>query len=84
MNKQLPRLYPLEFIAINSNLFVYLGKYQEAECIIDDSFHGNMVLDTVAYNTYIKAMLDSGHGNISNYCMHQTAVVVLFDHANTY
>lgn len=37
--------------------------------MIDDSFHGNVELDTVAYNTFIKSMLDAGR-NISNYFMH--------------
>jgi len=63
-------LGPLQFFTIDSIQFLYLGKYQEAECIIDDSFHGNVELDTVAYNTYIKSMLDSGYGIISNYFIH--------------
>lgn len=32
----------------------------EAERIIYDSFNSNMELDTVAYNTYIKSMLEAG------------------------
>ncbi|KAK8969819.1 Pentatricopeptide repeat-containing protein [Platanthera guangdongensis] len=41
------------------------GMFQKAELLIYDSFSTNADLDTVAYNTYIKAMLDSG-GKLSS------------------
>jgi len=40
--------------------FYGAGKFQDAECIIQDSFQSEVALDTVAYNTYIKSMLESG------------------------
>ncbi|XP_020240766.1 pentatricopeptide repeat-containing protein At5g27270 isoform X2 [Asparagus officinalis] len=56
-------------ISVLVNALSKNGKYQEAECMIDDSFHGNMELDTVAYNTFIKSMLDAGklHSAVSIY-----------------
>ncbi|VAI61612.1 unnamed protein product [Triticum turgidum subsp. durum] len=36
------------------------GKFQEVENIIHGCFHGEVELDTVAYNTFIKSMLESG------------------------
>lgn len=36
------------------------GKHQEAEDIIIESFKRSFELDTVAYNTFIKAMLEAG------------------------
>lgn len=36
------------------------GKFQEAENIIHCCFNGEVELDTVAYNTFIKSMLESG------------------------
>ena len=36
------------------------GKFQEVENIIHGCFHGEVELDTVVYNTFIKSMLESG------------------------
>lgn len=36
------------------------GKHQEAENFIHSSLKDNLELDTVAYNTFIKAMLEAG------------------------
>lgn len=36
------------------------GRYTEAEAIIHNSLRANLELDTVAYNTFIKAMLQAG------------------------
>lgn len=38
----------------------FAGKHQEAEFIIRKSLEGSFELDTVAYNTFIKAMLEAG------------------------
>jgi pentatricopeptide repeat protein len=40
------------------------GKFQEAENVIHDCFSGEVELDTVVYNTFIKSMLESGMDNI--------------------
>lgn len=37
------------------------GKYRLAENVIRDCIDNKMELDTVAYNTFIKAMLDAGY-----------------------
>ena len=37
-----------------------LGMHREAEDVINRSFRDNVVLDTIAYNTFIKAMLEAG------------------------
>ncbi|XP_020581510.1 pentatricopeptide repeat-containing protein At5g27270 isoform X2 [Phalaenopsis equestris] len=47
-------------ISILVNAFSKHGMFQNAERLIYGSFDTDTVLDTVAYNTYIKAMLDSG------------------------
>ncbi|KAK8939147.1 Pentatricopeptide repeat-containing protein [Platanthera zijinensis] len=47
-------------VSILVNAFSKNGMFQKAELLIYDSFSTNADLDTVAYNTYIKAMLDSG------------------------
>lgn len=36
------------------------GRYAEAEDIIHNSLRANLELDTVAYNTFIKALLEAG------------------------
>lgn len=36
------------------------GNYREAENVIRNSLEDSLKLDTVAYNTFIKAMLDAG------------------------
>lgn len=51
--------YCLPWFYINCYNLV-IGKHQEAENIIHNSFQGDVELDTVAYNTYIKAMLEAG------------------------
>lgn len=38
----------------------FSGKHQEAENIVQRSLEENLELDTVAYNTFIKAMLEAG------------------------
>lgn len=38
----------------------FSGKYREAENVIRDNLINNLELDTVAYNSFIKAMLDAG------------------------
>uniref|UniRef100_A0ACD5XWL2 Uncharacterized protein n=1 Tax=Avena sativa TaxID=4498 RepID=A0ACD5XWL2_AVESA len=36
------------------------GRFQEAEDVIQGCFHGEVELDTVVYNTFMKSMLESG------------------------
>lgn len=36
------------------------GKHRDAEEMIDLNLQDNLGLDTVAYNTFIKAMLEAG------------------------
>lgn len=38
----------------------FVGKHREAEFIIRKSLEDSFELDTVAYNTFIKAMLEAG------------------------
>ena len=38
----------------------FTGKHKEAEDVVQRSLHDNVLLDTVAYNTFIKAMLGVG------------------------
>lgn len=57
----LPRCYSSAniyhaIIIINSSP----GNYQEAEKVIHKSLEDGLELDTVAYNTFIKAMLHAG------------------------
>lgn len=47
-------------ISIGNNSKSSPGKHKEAENIIHKSFEGSLELDTVAYNTFIKAMLVAG------------------------
>ncbi|THG09889.1 pentatricopeptide repeat-containing protein At5g27270 isoform X2 [Camellia sinensis] len=44
-------------ISMLVNALINGGKYREAENVIHGSFRDNLELDTVAYNTFIKAML---------------------------
>lgn len=49
------------FFIITVLLFCWIsGKYHEAESIINGSFCDRVELDTVAYNTCIKSMLEAG------------------------
>ncbi|KAL6972238.1 hypothetical protein U1Q18_031926 [Sarracenia purpurea var. burkii] len=47
-------------ISMLVNTLISSGKHREAEDVIHSSFRDNMDLDTVAYNTFIKAMLEAG------------------------
>lgn len=47
-------------ISISNNSSPSAGKHREAENIICESLEGCSELDTVAYNTFIKAMLGAG------------------------
>lgn len=47
-------------ISISNNSSPSAGKHREAENIICESLEGSSELDTVAYNTFIKAMLGAG------------------------
>ncbi len=47
-------------ISVSDNSYPSAGKHREAENIIRESLEGSSELDTVAYNTFIKAMLESG------------------------
>lgn len=55
-------------LVINSNPSA--GKHREAENIIRESLEGSSELDTVAYNTFIKAMLETGINHL-NYFLKQ-------------
>jgi hypothetical protein len=47
-------------ISVSDNSNPSAGKHREAENIIHESLEGSSKLDTVAYNTFIKAMLEAG------------------------
>lgn len=40
--------------------WLYTAKHTHAEDVIHNSFRDHLELDTVAYNTFIKAMLEAG------------------------
>lgn len=42
------------------NFKASVGKFREAEDVIHNCFRAGLELDTVAYNTFIKAMLEAG------------------------
>jgi hypothetical protein len=51
------------FVGNLINLFseiFWIGKFKEAEGLIRKSTEDEIVLDTIAYNTFIKAKLDAG------------------------
>ncbi|KAL4566997.1 hypothetical protein LXL04_022567 [Taraxacum kok-saghyz] len=52
-------------ISMLVNALTTCGKHREAGNVINDCFLKNMELDTVAYNTFIKAMLDAGRLNFA-------------------
>ena len=51
-------------LLINNEINLSAGKHEQAEIIIHNSFQDNLDLDTVAYNTCIKAMLGAGKSDI--------------------
>ena len=55
----------IHFVAVYTHIVEsFPGKFQEAENIIHGCFVGEVELDTVVYNTFIKSMLESGLDNI--------------------
>lgn len=52
--------YSFDFRLASNNSMPSTGKHQEAENIVRKSLKGSLELDTVAYNTFIKAMLEAG------------------------
>ncbi|GKD20784.1 pentatricopeptide repeat-containing protein [Tanacetum coccineum] len=47
------------------NALTSCGKHREARNVINDCFCKNIEVDTVAYNTFIKAILDAGRLNFA-------------------
>lgn len=50
----------LIYTGLDYNRNSFSGKYRDAENVIRDNLINNLELDTVAYNSFIKAMLDAG------------------------
>ncbi|XP_062119748.1 pentatricopeptide repeat-containing protein At5g27270 isoform X1 [Humulus lupulus] len=57
-------------ISILVNSLSSSGNHQEAEIVIRQSLEGHQELDTVAFNTFIKAMLDAGRLHFAS-CIHE-------------
>ena len=52
------KCFSLLLLDVGSKAFA--GKFREAEDVVHNSLRSDLGLDTVAYNTFIKAMLEAG------------------------